>query len=100
MDKVIMNLRSNANMLPKKTWELMGRSKLQWLPIDEPRYCNKNAATPKAFDFNYQLGVRTNLKGINTICATYNVSFLCCHERKEMIPICRNETLNLKMLVK
>jgi len=40
---------------------------------DKPQYCNKNVAIPKAISFNYQLGVLTNLRGINTICATYNV---------------------------
>ena len=50
---------------------------------DEPRYCNKNVATPKAIDFNYQCKVRTNLRGINTICSTYNVSFFCCHDVME-----------------
>ena len=48
--------------------------------LDDPRYCNKNVATPKATDFNYQPGVRTNLRGIGTICVAYNVSFLCCHD--------------------
>jgi len=28
MDKIILDLGSDANMLPKKTWELMGRPKL------------------------------------------------------------------------
>ena len=51
--------------------------------VDEPQYCNKNSATPKATDFNYQLGVRTNLRGIDTICAAYNVSFICCHDVTE-----------------
>ena len=50
---------------------------------DEPQYCNKNSTTPKAINFNYQLGVHTNLRGIGTICATYNVSFLCCHDVME-----------------
>ena len=50
---------------------------------DEPWYCNKNVATLKATDFNYQPGVRTNLRGISTICAAYNVSFLCCHDVME-----------------
>jgi len=30
MDQVIHDLGSDANMLPKHTWELMGRLKLQW----------------------------------------------------------------------
>jgi len=50
---------------------------------DEPRYCNKNAATPKATDFNYQPRVRTNLRGIDTICEAHNVSFLCYHDVME-----------------
>ena len=37
---------------------------------DEPLYCNKNVATPKATNFNYQPEVHTNLRGIITICAT------------------------------
>ena len=28
----------------------------------EPRYCNKNAATPRATSFTYQPGVRINLE--------------------------------------
>jgi len=43
---------------------------------DEPRYCNKNVATPKASEFNYQPGVCTNLRGIGTIFASYKVSSL------------------------
>ena len=42
----------------------------------EPQYCNKNVATPKATDFNYQPGVHTNLRGIRTIFVAYNVLFL------------------------
>ena len=34
---------------------------------DEPQYCNKNVANPKATDFNYQPGVRTNLRGVGTV---------------------------------
>jgi len=50
---------------------------------DEPQYCSKNVATPKATDFNYQPVVCTNIRGINTICAAYNVSFLFCHDVME-----------------
>ena len=31
---------------------------------DEPGYCNKNVATPRATSFTYQPGVRTNLEVI------------------------------------
>lgn len=44
---------------------------------DEPQYCDKNVATLEATNFNYQPGVHTNLRGIDTICATYNVSLFC-----------------------
>ena len=47
---------------------------------DVPRYCNKNVATPNATNFNYQPGVHTNLRGIDTMCATYIVSFLRYHD--------------------
>ena len=33
MDQVIMDLGSDANVLPKHTWEHMGRPTLQWSPI-------------------------------------------------------------------
>lgn len=32
-DQVILDLGSNANVLPKQTWERMGRPVLQWSPI-------------------------------------------------------------------
>lgn len=41
---------------------------------DKPQYCNKNVATPKATNLNYQPMVCTNLRGVNTICAAYNTS--------------------------
>ena len=53
------------------------------LKSDEPRYCNKNVATPKAINFNYQPGARTNLRGVGSMCAAYNVSFLSCHDVME-----------------
>jgi len=33
MDEVILDVVSDANVLPKKTWERMGRPTLQWSPI-------------------------------------------------------------------
>jgi len=33
MDQVILNLGSDVNVLPKQTWESMGRVELQWSPI-------------------------------------------------------------------
>jgi len=33
MDQVILDLCLNMNVLPKQTWERMGKPMLQWLPI-------------------------------------------------------------------
>ena len=33
MDQVILDLGTDANVLTKKTWELMGNLMLQWSPI-------------------------------------------------------------------
>ena len=33
MDQVILDLGSDANVLPKQTWERMGKPTLQWSPI-------------------------------------------------------------------
>jgi len=33
MDQFILDLKSNVNVLPKQTWERMGRPTLQWPPI-------------------------------------------------------------------
>ena len=33
MDKFILDFGSKANVVKKKTWELMGKMKLQWSPI-------------------------------------------------------------------
>ena len=33
MDQVILDLGSDANVLPKQTWECMGKPALQWSPI-------------------------------------------------------------------
>jgi len=33
MDQVIRDLESDTNVLPKQTWERMGRPTLQWSPI-------------------------------------------------------------------
>jgi hypothetical protein len=33
IDNVILDLGSDVNVLPKKTWEMMGKPKLAWSPI-------------------------------------------------------------------
>ena len=65
--------RKEMNQLGKKTMHTLIPPWKQCQKSDESQYCNMNTATPKATNFNYQLGVRTNLRGIDIICATYNV---------------------------
>lgn len=43
--------------------------------VDEP-YSNKNIATPKATKLNYQPRFHTNLRGVDTICASIIFLFL------------------------
>ena len=50
---------------------------------DEPQYCNNNVETSKATNFNYQLEVCKKLRGIDTICATYNVSLFSLYDVME-----------------
>ena len=45
MDQVILDLGSDANILPKQTWERMGRSMLQWSPI-QLRMVNQQKIIP------------------------------------------------------
>lgn len=52
-----------------------GMDNLMILTVDVPEYCNKNIVTPKATNLTYQPGVCTNVRGVNTICASYNLYF-------------------------
>lgn len=45
IDQVIMDLGSDANILPKQTWERMGRPTLQWSPI-QLRMANQQKIIP------------------------------------------------------
>ena len=45
MDQVILDPGSNANVLPKQTWEQMGRPALQWSPI-HLRMANQHKIIP------------------------------------------------------
>ena len=45
MDQVILDLGSDTNVLPKKTWERMGRPMLQWSPI-QLRMANQQKILP------------------------------------------------------
>jgi len=45
MDQVILDLGSEANVMPKKMWEHMGRPTLQWSPI-QLRMANQQKILP------------------------------------------------------
>ena len=45
MDQVILDLGSDANVLPKQTWERMGKPTLQWSPI-QLRMTNQQKILP------------------------------------------------------
>lgn len=45
MDNIVLDLGSDVNVLPKKTWEMMGTPKLVWLPI-QPRLSNYQKIIP------------------------------------------------------
>ena len=45
MDQVILDLRSDMNIMPKQTWECMGRPMLQWSPI-QLRMVNQQKILP------------------------------------------------------
>ena len=45
MDQVILDLGSDANVLPKKTWKRMGEPKLEWSTI-QLRMANQQKIIP------------------------------------------------------
>lgn len=45
MEQVFLDLGSDVNVLPKKTWELMGKPKLIWSPI-QLRLANQQKIIP------------------------------------------------------
>ena len=60
MDQVILDLGSDANVLPKKTWERMGRPALQWSPIQLWM-----ANQQKIFPMGRLQGVIVDIEGAN-----------------------------------
>jgi hypothetical protein len=62
MDNVILDLGSDVNVLPKKTWEMMGKSKLIWSPI-QLRLVNQHKIVP----IGRLLGVPMNIDGVHSI---------------------------------
>ena len=62
MDQVILDLGSDANVLPKQTWERMGRPTLQWSPI-HLRLANKKIIIP----LGHLHGVTVDIEGVDAI---------------------------------
>jgi hypothetical protein len=59
VDNIILYLVSNVNVLPKKTWYLMGKPKLDWYPI-QLRLVNQH----KIVLIGRLIGVPMNLDGV------------------------------------
>jgi hypothetical protein len=45
VDNVILDLGSDVNVLPKQTWEMMGKPELVWSPI-QLRLMNQHKIVP------------------------------------------------------
>ena len=61
MDMVILDLVLDANVLPKKMWERMGRPTLQWSPI-QLRMANQQKILP----MGRLQGVTMDIEGVST----------------------------------
>lgn len=61
MDQVILDLGSDVNVLPKKTWERMGKIVLQWFPI-QLRVVNQQNILP----MGRLQGVIVDIEGVST----------------------------------
>ena len=62
MDEVILDLGLDANVLPKQTWEWMGRPVLQWFPI-QLRMANQQKIIP----MGRLQGVTVDIEGVSTL---------------------------------
>lgn len=61
MDQVILDLSSYVNVLPKQTWEHMGKPTLQWSPI-QLWMANQQKILPMG---QFQ-GVMVDIDGVST----------------------------------
>jgi hypothetical protein len=62
IDNVILDLGSDVNMLPKKTWEMMGKPKLVWSPI-QLRLENQYKIVP----IGRLTGIPVNIDGVCSV---------------------------------
>jgi len=61
MDQIILDLGSDANVLPKQTWECMGKPTPQWSPI-QLRMANQQKILP----MGRLQGITVDIEGVNT----------------------------------
>jgi hypothetical protein len=81
MDNVILDLGSNSNVLPRQTWEIMGKLKLFWSAI-QLRLENQH----KIILIKISVGVPINIDGV------------CNVANFEVIEIVDNSQLYLALL--
>jgi hypothetical protein len=62
VDNVILDLGSDVNVLPKKTWEMMGKPKLVWSPV-QLRLMNQH----KIVSIGRLTGVPVNIDGVHSV---------------------------------
>ena len=62
MEQVILDLGSDVNVLPKQTWERMGRPVLQWSPI---HLCMENQQ--KIIPMGCLYGVTMDIEGVSAL---------------------------------
>jgi hypothetical protein len=62
MDNVILDLGSDVNVLPRQTWEMMGKPKLVWSTV-QLRLENQHKIIP----IGRLVGVPVNIDGVHNI---------------------------------
>ena len=67
MDNIVLDLGSDVNVMPKRTWELMGKPKLLWSPI-----ALKMANQQKNIPFGILESVWIDIEGVRST-ATFEV---------------------------
>jgi hypothetical protein len=68
MDKIILDLGPDVNVLLNQTWEMMGKPKLIWSPI-QLRLANQHNIVP----IGRLIGVNVNIDGV---CSTTNFELI------------------------
>lgn len=59
MEKIVLDIGSDVNVLTKQTWELMGKKSLKWSPFQ-----TKMANQQKIISLGRLFGVTVDLDGV------------------------------------